>query len=167
MVRNRLMNLFILDLMPVTAATYYCDRHVVKIILEAVEMMGFAYDQGEFKPLPWLKHARHYNHPMSVWVRSSLQNFDWTYQHAVALCCEYTYRYDKVHSYLQHIDWIGANLPLSNLSDMGRTDWPRCFGPWKEKVGITDDIVQDYRRYYMLAKRFATWKKRNIPYWFV
>lgn len=160
------MNLFILDLMPQTAAQYYCDRHVVKIILEAVEMMGYAYDPGKFI-LPWVKHSSpHYSHSMSKWVRGSIQNFDWAFQHTVALCQEFAYRYDHEHSYLAHVNWIGSNLPVENLSTYGRLDWPRCFGEWRETIGDSGDIVYDYRRYYMVAKRFATWKKRPIPEWF-
>lgn len=161
------MNLFVLDLMPVTAAQYNCDRHVIKIILEVVEMMGYAYDKGDFKPLPLLyKKGRHVNHPMSLWVRGSKCNFDWTLQHAYGLCDEYSYRYDKVHAYRKYIDWIAFNLPINNLPDFGRTDWPRCFGPWKEVIGNSGDIVKDYRKYYMIGKRFATWKKRPIPEWY-
>ena len=161
------MNLFVLDLMPVTAATYNCDRHVVKIILEAVEMMAYAYDLGKFKPLPrFLKTGRHLNHPMSKWVRGSRQNFDWTYQHTVALCDEFVFRYEHEHSYRPHVTWIGLNMPVFNLPDIGMTDSPRCFGPWKDSVGVTDDVVYDYRRYYMAAKRFATWKKRPTPEWY-
>lgn len=160
------MNLFILDRIPEIAATYYCDRHVVKIILEAVEMMGYAYDQGKYPPLPWLKHKNpHFNHPMSQWVRDSRQNFDWALRHSIALCDEFAFRYGKEHSYRRHITWVTFNIPL--LSDTGLTDWPRCFGQWKEDIELSDDAVYDYRRYYMLAKRsFATWKKRPMPEWF-
>lgn len=130
-------------------------------------MMGYAYDHGKFKPLPWLHNkGRHYNHPMSLWVRLSRQNFDWTLQHAFALCHEYTYRYDKIHAYLPHIGWIAEHLPLDNLLDLGLTDWPRCFGQWRDIVGVTNNVVFDYRRYYIVAKRFATWKKRPTPEWF-
>lgn len=160
------MNLFILDRIPETAATYNCDRHVIKIILEAVEMMGYAYGQGKFSPLPWLRCDRpHFNHPMSLWVRDSRQNFDWTLRHAQALCEEYTYRYDKVHKYQAHVTWVMLNVPI--LPDTGLTDWPRCFGKWRDEIELSDDAVFDYRRYYMMAKRsFVTWKKRPVPEWF-
>ncbi len=161
------MNLFILDRMPVTAARYYCDKHVEKIILEAVEMMGYAYDPGEFI-LPRVKSFKsHENQPMARWVRGSKQNFDWTYAHTEALCEEHFFRYDKPHSYMSHVKWIGSNMPVDNLSNFGQTDWPRCFGDWSDVIETTNDAVQDYRRYYMVAKRFATWKKRQMPYWFV
>lgn len=128
-------------------------------------MMGWAFDDGKFI-LPWVRHSnRSYRHPMARWVRESKQNYDWTYLHTVALCDEFMLRYDHEHSYKKHVLWIGANFPLNNLSNLGRTEPPRCFGEWKEVIGDSGDIVQDYRKYYMLAKRFATWKNRPVPEW--
>jgi hypothetical protein len=164
------MNLFILDQMPVTAAQYNCDSHVRKIILEAVEMMGFAFDKGKFEPWPYLSSkSRHYNHPMSLWVRRSRQNFDWTLQHAYALCAEWVYRFDRdrEHKCKGYLDWISNNIPLKNLPASGQTDWPRCFGEWKEKIDLSENAVWDYRRYYMAAKRhLGVWTKRPIPEWY-
>jgi hypothetical protein len=163
------MNLFILDRQPDVAARYCNDFHVRKIILEAVEMMGYAYDNGRFNPLPLLHlKGKHPNHPMSKWVRYSRQNFDWTLQHAYALLDEFTYRQaeHKQHAYLPKIDWIAANLPLANLPNHGMTDWPRCFGEWKDQIELTDDPVYDYRHYYMVAKRhIALWTRRPQPDW--
>jgi hypothetical protein len=163
------MNLFILDGQPDKAAQFNCDAHVRKIILESVEMMGYAYDHGQFKPWPWLSvSGRHKNHPMSKWVRRSKQNFDWTLQHAYALCDEFFYRFNKTqhHKCRQHIDWIASNLPIGNLPDFEQTDWPRCFGVFREQVGISDDAVLDYRRYYKIGKsHLALWTKRGEPFW--
>jgi hypothetical protein len=160
------MNLFILDRMPVQAARYNCDAHVRKIILEAIEMMAYTYTK--FDPWPWVpKSGRHLNHPMSKWVRATRQNFDWTLQHAYALCDEFTYRFEKIHKCQSYLDWISANLPLDNLRNYQQTDWPRCFGDYKELVGRSDNAVYDYRRYYMLAKReLAFWTKREMPEWY-
>lgn len=164
------MNLFILDRQPDIAARYYFDCHVRKIILEAVEMMSYAYDEGDFEPIPKLhKWGRHLNHPMSCWVRRCRSNFDWTLQHSKALCQEFSYRHSltKVHAYQKHVEWIAMNLPMDNLSNTtGQTDWPRCFGEWKELVGVTDDAVYDYRRYYRLAKAdLESYTKRPRPDW--
>lgn len=162
------MNLFILDRMPVQAARYNCDSHVRKIILESIEMMGYTYDEGKFEPLPLLhKKGRHLNHPMSLWVRQTKQNFDWTLQHAYGLSEEFTYRTGKIHAWHKHLDWIAFNLPLNNLYDYEQTDWPRCFGEFKEIIEVTDDAVRDYRKYYKLGKRhLAKWTKREIPEWY-
>lgn len=153
--------------MPAIAAQYNCDSHVRKIILESIEMMGYTYDDGNFKPWPWISGNRYLNHSMSVWVRESKRNFDWTLQHAYALCEEFAYRFGKKHKCVKYLDWISSNLPLKNLSDTRQTDWPRCFGSYKETVGVSDDAVFDYRRYYMIAKRhLAVWKKRPTPEWY-
>lgn len=164
------MNLFVLDPMPVIAAQYNNDSHVRKISLEAVEMLGYAFDHGQFKPWPWLhKSGRHYNHPMSQWVRRSRQNYDWTIQHAYALCDEWLYRFerDRHHKCREYLDWISANLPIHNLSNFGQTDWPRCFGQFKDRINLSDNAIYDYRNYYMVAKRhLAVWTKRPIPEWY-
>jgi hypothetical protein len=164
------MNLFILNRLPVLAARENCDSHVRKIILEAVEMMGYSFDEGEFKPWPWLHdRGRHYTRPMSLWVRENRKNFDWTLQHAYALCDEFVYRssHKRQHACRAYLDWISANLPIHNLPDEPQTDWPRCFGKYREIVGVTDDAVYDYRRYYMLAKRhISKWTNRPIPDWY-
>jgi hypothetical protein len=163
------MNLFILDHNPVVAAQYNCDGHIRKIILEAVEMMGYAYPRNRFEPWLWVHtKGRHINHPMSKWVRRSKQNFDWTLQHAYALCDEYVYRFDKLHQHKcrSYLDWIANNLPLSELQDFGQTDWPRCFGTYKDLIEVSEDAVYDYRRYYMMGKRhLAVWTKRGEPFW--
>lgn len=164
------MNLFILDRMPVIAAQYNNDSHVRKIILEATEMMGYAFDHGKFKPWPWLHYSgNHFNHPMALWVRENRANFDWTLQHAYGLCDEFFYRFNKQHKCRDYVDWISANLPLKSLdSSSTMTDWPRCFGLWKDEIYLSDDAVYDYRRYYMKAKRhLAKWTKREIPEWYV
>lgn len=159
------MNLFILDKCPTVAAQFNCNRHVVKIILEAVEMMGYAYNPDNFV-LPGFSHKRpHYNHPMSKWVRCSKENFNWTLEHAFGLCHEYTYRYEKIHAYQKHIEWISSNMP--SIENSNQTDWPRCFGKWSGVIIPTESAVEDYRKYYIVAKRnFVAWKKRETPHWF-
>lgn len=163
------MNLFILDRMPEQAAIYNCDAHVRKIILEATEMMGYAYNKGEFAPWPWVSSkGRHFNHPMSKWVRESRQNFDWTLQHGYALCNEFEYRFGKKHKCKDYMDWIAMNIPIDNLENTERTDWPRCFGAYKEDMDLTQDAVFDYRNYYKIAKRhLIKYTKREIPEWYV
>lgn len=179
------MNLFILDKDPQIAATYYNDSHVRKIILEATIMMGYAYYYArddilkeellKFEPLPWLFTTkgglRHLNHPMSKWVRNSISNFLWTLDHTQALCEEYSYRkyHLATHAYTYHIDWIRNHVPKQNFSSINTslTDWPRCFGDFKYVIPTTDDIVADYRKYYILAnKHLAKWTRREIPSWY-
>ena len=94
------MNIFFLYLSPSSCAKAYCDKHVIKIILEITQMAWTAYhitgDDGWQNTVPKsLKIYRktHANHPMTVWVRSHPNNFRWAIRHGIALCIEYSKRY--------------------------------------------------------------------------
>lgn len=153
------MNIFFLDYDPEINAQYYVDKHVVKIITECNQLLSNVYPNG----ISPYKHS-HFNHPMSKWIRSSLTNFNFTVEYCDALCKEYTYRYNKIHKGESILEFIKNNLP--NMNDIGFTNPPRCFGDYKDKILITDSIIEDYRNYYKIAKsHLFSWKKRNKPYW--
>ena len=95
------MNIFYLDRDPVIAAQMMCDKHVVKMILESAQMLSTAHrvlDGDEYADRRGLYKLAHKNHPSTIWVRSSLENYTWLYDHMVALMEEYTYRYGKHHA---------------------------------------------------------------------
>ena len=77
------MNLFYLDRDPVTAASYHYDKHKVKMVLEAAQMLCTAhhcYGDEELKDLIPYKQA-HLNHPSTIWVRSSRSTYFWAYEY--------------------------------------------------------------------------------------
>jgi hypothetical protein len=151
------MNIFFLDQDHTKNAMCHVDRHVVKMPLEACQMLASAYPNGV---APY-KHT-HINHPMAKWVRESECNFYFTTNYALSLCEEYTYRYDKRHKCQDVVDWYLQNKP--DFKSFPPTDPPRCFGEFV--VPITDSVVDDYRNYYITAKQHIfNWKKRNLPEW--
>ncbi len=162
------MNLFILDKMPDKAAEYSFDCHIKSGLIETVAMMGFAYNNGDFAPWKWINSKNRYaKHPMTLWICENRQNFDWTLQHSFALAEEFEFRFAKKHKCLDYINWISINIPIDNLENNRQTEPPRCFGKYKEDIEITNDVVQDYRNYYMLAKRhLEKYTKRNLPHWY-
>ena len=107
------MNLFACDQNPVKAAQALPDKHVVKMCVENAQMLAVAL--GDLHGLnfgnirkkdgtPYSQRA-HFNHPSTVWVRSSPANLAWTIVHGLALCSEYMYRYGKIHSaVIAHFD---------------------------------------------------------------
>ena len=154
------MNIFVLDPDPGVAARMQCDRHVVKMTLESAQMLSTAVNElGGQAPYK----SAHVNHPCSVWVRESLGNFLWMYDHGMALAKEYTQRYGKVHkseAVIQECMDKVRPLPLFNLS---RTPHPLCM-PDEYK---SDDAVEAYRRFYIADKSgFAQWNKTTeAPSW--
>lgn len=93
------MNIFFLHTDPCEAAILQADVHVVKMILETLQMICTAL-RLSYSPFIWpfeLYKATHVNHPSTKWVRYSQSNYLWAMQHGIALCHEYTKRYGKIH----------------------------------------------------------------------
>jgi len=154
------MNIFLLDENPQINAQYHCDKHVVKMILETAQLLcSVNHLCGDNEPPYKLAHK---NHPCSIWCRASLTNYLYLCELGLELSKEYTYRYNKHHKSTDVIQWCLNNLP--NIPDIGFTP-PALAMPDQYKV---DDFVQSYRNYYIGEKKgFATWKNREVPYWFI
>ena len=69
--------------------------------------------KNEPRDFPYLPTM--YNHPCTIWARSSKSNYDWLYCYALALGDEYTYRYGKVHKSVEMV----LGLPDIDLPTLG------------------------------------------------
>lgn len=164
------MNVFVVDKNPVKAAMYQCDKHVVKMVLESAQMLSTAHrllDGDDCIAPDVLYKVAHAKHPCTLWTMESIANYHWLYNHFVALCDEYTYRYGKTHlcdtklrGILKHQP---KNIPIGTLTPfrlaMGSN--PECM--------FEGDPVKSYRAYYKTKQdRFEMkWTKREIPNWFL
>lgn len=154
------MNIFFLDLDPKKCAQYHCDKHCIKQLLEAAQLLcSVHWTLGSEAPYK----LTHKNHPCAKWARQSDENYGYLCEIGLALCKEYTYRYAKVHKSQAIIEWCANNVPLLPR-DVGLTK-PAMAMPDEYKIGLS--VVQSYRNYYNGAKAdFAKWTKREIPQWF-
>lgn len=148
------MNIFVLDSDPVIAASFMCNKHVPKMIVETAQLLCTAHP-ADVAPY---KHT-HFNHPCAIWTRASIANYDWLTTHAGALCAEYTSRYDKRHKTQDIIEWCIAHRP--SLPEIGQTPFAICISDLDYHY---DDPVIAYRAYYVGDKsRFAKWRPRALP----
>lgn len=156
-IKNNKMNIFVLDLDPMTCAQYHCDKHVVKMILETAQMMSTTcrisgIDAGYKESFK--------NHPCTKWVRESIDNYTWLHKMVFFLNEEYKFRYDKRINHKSY-DVI-ASLPLPSLPDIGLTPFAQAM-PEDYK---SSDAVESYRTYYLCEKRaFLSYSKREVPPW--
>ena len=115
------MNIFVTDPDPVKSAEVLPDKHIVKMPLETCQMLsivcseewGHSYGKihrNDGQPYKTEKGAFR-NHPCTIWANESLVNTWWLVAHGMALCEEYTYRYEKVHSCEKTILEVGSLLP--------------------------------------------------------
>lgn len=154
------MNIFVLDYDPVKAAQMQCDKHVVKMPLESAQLLCSAFPKGK---APYKQ--THFNHPCSIWTRTSKENFIWLAEHGIALCDEYTFRYGKVHKSKAVILWCLKNISKVNFLKKGKSKFVLCF----DEKYQSGNVVESYRKYYQIEKsKIAKWaKQRAQPKWFV
>lgn len=175
------MNLFYLSKSAKKAVKYHCDKHVVKMILETVQMAytalnvlyGPSSGNSSSSPLttaPMTKSgsrgykSTHTNHPMTLWFRTSLANFQWGCDFGVELCAEYTHRYGKQHACQEHIEWL-SQQKFEIEEDPGLTAVPQCM---PDKYKVEGDSVQAYRNFYIGDKaEFCRWTNREVPEWWI
>ena len=167
------MNLFILSLIPKEIAEYMMDKHVSKILLEAVQMLCSAKRilDPEDKINEKLYKLAHKNHPVTIWCRMSKENFLWTLELIEELHNEWKFRYNhpelKFHKSYLIAQIVRENLPSDDKFEFQRLTPFALAMPDKYK---TDDPVLSYRNYYMSEEkqRIASWKKkRDKPEWYI
>lgn len=152
------MNIFILDNEIEKCAQYHCDQHVVKMILESVQMLCTALNKKGFST-PY--KSTHTKHPCVLWVEESFENFLWLKKLAIALNAEYRFRFEKEtdHKSILVLDEI-SNYSYAN---QGLTEFAQAM---PDKYKIPGNSVGAYRQFYIGEKMtFAKWTKRNIPEW--
>lgn len=164
------MNIFYLSINPKNCAIYHCDKHCVKMILETCQLLytclwlttpklidnaplNNSGNQGYKKSFQ--------NHPCAIWVRESIQNYNWLCQMGLFLCHEYSYRYQKIHSCQKHLEWLSKQIPI--LPNIKMTPIRQAM---PDKYKGKNSVIA-YRKYYMGEKKyFCKWTGRNIPHWF-
>ena len=166
------MNLFILSLIQREIAQYMMDKHVSKILLEAVQMLCSAKrilepdDEINTK----LYKLAHKNHPVTIWCRTSKANFVWTLDLIEELHKEWRFRYGhsekKIHKSYTMAQVLRNHIPSDKaFKEVGLTPFALAM-PIEYK---TDNPVESYRKYYMSQEKqkIATWKKaRAKPEWY-
>lgn len=172
------MNIFRLSECPIEGAKFNQDLHVRKIIVEASQLLANCYsiDQLQNAPKTQLENIRkysYYNHPLSKWMRESIDNFSWVLMHSMGLLNEFEHRFNKKHFCEEFIMWCLSNNPSYQLYKeyQKKTEQPQCFSKYPHLI-VKNNPVQGYINYYNGCKlqfKFpnkivkATWTNREIP----
>lgn len=167
------MNLFILSLNFQECAEYLFDKHVSKILLEAVQMLCTSIQvidpDNEIQNHIKLYKIAHKNHPVTIWMRTSLENYIWTLDLVEAMHNEWKYRYDhpadKMHksyivaTYLRKYAPRADKFPQTGLTPFALAMPVEC---------KSLDAIESYRKYYQTPekRKIASWKKREKPNWY-
>lgn len=154
------MNIFVLDEDPFEAARMHCDKHVVKMPLEAAQMLCTVhrhYGSDDHR----LYKSTHKHHPCTLWAADNTENYRWLYQYFHGLNDEYFHRY-----YRDHHSWTKLKLilkfPPPRMPHKPMTPFAQAM-PDEYKC---DDAVTAYRNYYRYEKKaLLQFKNRDTPDW--
>lgn len=164
------MNIFVLDHDPIRAASFLCNKHLSKMLIECGQMLATSLrshgaDDDLFlmfgvttsKGTAW--RSTHKNHPCTIWTSRSRSNYLWLCDHADAIAQEYTNRYGKIHACelpIKAMRVLASLIPEGDLSEFALA--------MPDDHKIKGDAVRSYRSYYH-TKEFASWTNADVPYW--
>lgn len=164
------MNIFYLHDDPAVAAKAMTNKHIIKMIVESAQLLSTAHRVCDGYPVQILSKSgakltrykypvpetdeilyksTHINHPSALWTREASENYIWLYQHFIALCQEYTLRYNKKHKtedlLADILFYVPANMRIANLTPI------RCVIS-NQTYMFDNDPVKSYRAYYEAEK---------------
>lgn len=172
------MNLFILSLIPEEIAKAMMDKHISKIILEAVQMLCTAKRviDPDAQVNEQLYKLAHKNHPVTIWCRTSRANFVWTLDLIDEMHKEWKFRYGhpdtKVHKSYAVAQILRNHIPNETMfiEKIGCRITPFALAMPDVYKSHDGDAVASYRAYYMSPEKqkIASWKKlRAPPEWYI
>ena len=176
------MNLFVTDECPVVSAHALDDKRVGKLLMEANQMLSLAIKiHGGWQPFDenWDRHVgqgkisdgfAHRNHPVSIWVRKTRQNFLWTLTHAEALADEFEYRFEHPHASAERCSYINFHRFERLIPEGPRTAFQNSARNDGLGVDFSHLPVPISYREYLMARwprdyRAPVWTRRGSPSW--
>ena len=166
------MNIFVTDSCPVQSARNLPDKHIVKMPLETCQMLSIIYSDWYYgvgklykqdgKPYR-TAHGAFRNHPCTQWAAANQYNLAWLILHGLALCKEYTLRYNKIHTcqdvllQAQRIYARCFDVPIHDAAVVCMHDnsFTRAM-PESLKFDTTIDTITAYKRYLNTKPWLAT-----------
>ena len=157
------MNIFVTDSCPVQSARNLPDKHIVKMPLETCQMLSIIYSdwyygvgklyKSDGKPYR-TAHGAFRNHPCTQWAAANQYNLAWLICHGLALCKEYTLRYNKIHTcqdvllQAQRIYARCFDVPIHDAAVvcMHDNNFTRAM-PESIKFDTTIDTITAYKQY--------------------
>lgn len=146
------MQLFLVDLDPVVAASLLCDENLSKGALEATQVAYTAVRKRNCLPddkpklpdgtelEPYL--STHKNHPCTRWVSACPEHFRWCIEHGLAICDVWEKRF-KRETNCKHRCWYHLDHLLTwmnSMPDLLRMNFPEePTGPYGWVEGLLEN----------------------------
>lgn len=150
------MNIFVTSNDPVRCAKLLDNRRLVKMVLETAQLLSTAVTTcGGYAPYK----PTHLNHPCCIWTRASKGNYNWLLNHFVALCNEYTVRYNKTHKCHSFLELLECGIDAIPEGEL--TPFVNCT-PHK-LLPVHDAYAKTLLDKWMADKRPPKWGDSLVP----
>lgn len=168
------MNLFVTNQCPVKSAHMLDDKRVGKLLMEANQMMSLAIKThdpfGDWECGPGLltNGQSHLNHPVSVWVRANISNFEWCLAHAYALFEEHQVRYGTEHASGYRTPYIASKkgcLPQGDLLPFQNSARHDGLGIDYSHLPVPHSYQEYLNERWDTDTKLPTWNNRGEPAW--
>lgn len=146
------MNIFVLSTNPIIAASYHCDQHLHKMILESAQMLSTAAHLHFPRISSHVYKPAYPNHPCTKWVCESANNMVWLCILATSLNTIRENQGCNRHASMDVIDVIYDQFLILDYRI------PQSFAealPAYISLNPTLTTVEKYHRYY--RKKHLTW----------
>ena len=161
------MNIFAVDTCPVKSARALPDKLIVKMPLETAQMLSTAHrylSPDEYCVEKGLYKKAYFNHPCTIWARTTHENYRWLLLHFITLCEEYYFRYGKYHASWTKL-WDGLKIFPMDIQEGDLTDFAQAM---HDQYKNPNNHVDAYRKYMSAEKHYAKWEKgTKKPNWWV
>ena len=166
------MNIFVTDLCPILSAKALDNKRLVKMILESAQLLSAAiYLNSDETVYPDIYKPTHLKHPCTIWASENRSNWLWLYDHFMALCAEYTFRYGKEHkSQSLSAALLKYSTCLPDAKD--KTPFANCTKSDDLKCNFKNhpDTLEAYQQYLCVKwnndKFKPKWTNREAPQWY-
>lgn len=161
------MNIFAVDESPIVAARQLPNKLIVKMPTETVQIVVNAFRKDQLREAPYTRGNTPYkqnraNNPATLWATATRENLIWLLTHGIAMCEEYTERYNKIHYASHLLNWAMKNVNSCKVALGDRTPFVQLMPP--EYIG--KDPVVAYRNYMKAVKaHYAIWPEGKKPHW--
>ena len=102
------------------------------------------------------------NSKMALWVRESVENYNWMVDYAYALCLEYEYRFElKLEDFVKALYLLQS--PPHNLKEWDWTD--PSLDSMVDNPELQETLTKLFKREYIATNNDKVWSKRTPPDW--
>jgi len=153
------MNIFFTNSDPILTANDHNNIHMIKMITEHNQLLSAAHHVIDGSEPDGAYKLTHKNHPSAIWVRQSLDHYNWLVACTQRLCEIYTIKSGKVHAGEAVLKLL--KTPPKGLVSIGFKKPPVAAPDRFKLMSITKGVEVAYQHY--LNEKYKEWLGRDKP----